>query len=141
MKVRWMLAAVLAPMLLLAGCANDPTRGKERALRDTLRSYASTLRWGDIAQAQIFLDPAYLEQHPLSETDLARYRQVQVSQYSEHPAVPIGDTEVHQTVEIGLINVHTQNMRTIVDRQVWRYDARQKRWWLMSGLPDITRRD
>jgi hypothetical protein len=140
MNVRWMLAAVLAP-LLLAGCANDPTRGKERALRDTLRSYASTLRWGDIAQAQVYLDPEYLEKHPLSDVDLARYRQVQVSQYSEHPAVPVSDTQIQQIVEIGLINVHTQNVRTIVDRQTWRYDAKQKRWWLTSGLPDITRRD
>lgn len=140
MKVRWILAAVLVPVLL-AGCANDPTRGKERALRETLRAYAGMLRWGDIVQAQVYLDPEYLEKHPLSDVDLARYRQVQISQYNEHPAVPVSDTQVQQIVEIGLINVHTQTMRTLVDRQTWRYDAKQKRWWLTSGLPDITRRD
>lgn len=139
MRLRW-IVAMLVPVLL-AACANDPTRTKERALRDTLRSYAGTLRWGDIAQAQVFLDPEYLKKHPLSEVDLARYRQVQVSQYNEHPSVPVSDTEIQQVVEIGVINVHTQNVRSIVDRQTWRYDAKQKRWWLTSGLPDITRRE
>jgi hypothetical protein len=42
------------------------------------------------------------------------------------------------TLEIKLINRHTQAERSILDRQHWRFDAARQRWWLTSGLPDIT---
>lgn len=127
---------------LLAGCASlENTRSRAKILDDTLKSYAATIRWSDIERAEAFLDPAYREAHPLSVTDRGRYRQVQVSYYHEQPAVVVSDTEVRQTVEIGLVNVNTQVARSIIDRQTWRYDEEAKTWWLASGLPDITRRD
>jgi len=53
--------------------------------------------------------------------------------------VPLGDNEVQQTVKINVINVHTQVERSIVARQLWRWDDKAKHWWLESGLPDIDR--
>ncbi len=127
---------------LLAGCSSlENTRSREKILDDTLKSYAATIRWSDIAQAEAFLEPAYRQAHPLSVTDRGRYRQVQVSYYHEQPPVVISDTEIRQVVEIGLVNVNTQIARSIIDRQTWRYDEAAKAWWLTSGLPDITRRD
>ena len=70
-----------------------------------------------------------------------RYHQVQVTAYNDQPAAPLGPDEVAQTVEIGLVNVNTQAARSIVDHQVWRYDEKEKRWWLTTGLPNITRHD
>ncbi|HET6545443.1 MAG TPA: hypothetical protein VFG55_01700 [Rhodanobacteraceae bacterium] len=122
----------------LAGCAMASTHSKEKVLDETLKSYAATIRWGDIAQAQSFLDPEYRERHPLSTLDVARYRQVQVTYYHDAPAVPVNDTEISQTVEIGLVNVNTQSARSVVDHQTWHYDETARRWWLVSGLPDIT---
>ena len=52
---------------------------------------------------------------------------------------PVGDFEVRQTVEIGLVNVNSQQARSIIDRQVWKYDKENKVWLLTTGLPDITR--
>jgi hypothetical protein len=52
--------------------------------------------------------------------------------------VHINDNEVSQIVEIGLVNINTQAARSIIDKQLWRYDAKANRWWLVSGLPDIT---
>jgi hypothetical protein len=68
-----------------------------------------------------------------------RLHQVRVSSYNEQPAVPVGEDEVRQTVQIELVNVNTQTVRSIVDRQVWKYDEAGKHWWLTSGLPDISR--
>jgi hypothetical protein len=127
--------------VLLASCATSSMRSREKILEDTLRSYAATIRWGDMTQALVFVDPKYREAHPLSELDIARYRQVQITAYNDQPATPVSDTEVRQIVEIGLVNVNTQTARSIIDRQVWRYDDKQKRWWLTTGLPDITRHD
>lgn len=126
-------------LLLLGACATEKMRSKETVLDETLRTYAATIRWGDIEQAQAFVDPDVLRAHPPSALDLARYRQVKVSSYDEQPATPVGENEVRQVVQIGLVNVNTQSARSVVDRQVWRYDAKLKRWWLVSGLPDISR--
>lgn len=130
---------MLALGLGVAACATDSMRTREKLLDDTLRSYAATIRWGDLGQAEAFVDPEYRREHPLSEFERARYRQVQVTYYHEQPAVPDGADTMRQTVEIGLVNVNTQAARAILDRQVWRYDGTAKHWWLMSGLPDITR--
>jgi hypothetical protein len=80
-----------------------------------------------------------LKAHPPTSLDMARYAQVRVSDYNEVSGpVPVGENEVRQVVQIGLINIHTQSERTIADRQLWRYDPDNKHWWLESGLPDIT---
>lgn len=130
-----LLVVVLAAMLL-AGCA---TKTRSDALMTTLKAYGSTLRWGDFQSAAQFIDPAIRAAHPLTSLQLARYQQVRVSEYDDGPGpVPVGDFEVRQTAQISLINIHTQSERSIVDQQTWRYDENAKRWWLISGLPDIT---
>ena len=125
-----------------AACADmsmQHIQSKETILEETLKNYAATIRWGDMLQAQAFVDPAYRQAHPLSDLDMQRYRQVQVTAYNDQPAAPLNENEVAQTVEIGLVNVNTQGARSIVDHQVWHYDDKQKHWWLMTGLPDSTR--
>lgn len=137
---RYLIPLLLAAVVL-AGCATERIRSKQTILEETLRAYAATIRWGDIEQAQAFLEPKLREAHPPSALELARYRQVRVSAYDEQPAIATDENEVRQVVEIGLVNVNTQSARSIVDRQVWRYDDKDKRWWLVSGLPDISRRE
>ncbi|MGH8121538.1 MAG: hypothetical protein ACREPT_02070, partial [Rudaea sp.] len=87
-----------------------------------------------------FVDPQTLKAHPLTRLDLDRYAQVRVTGYDEQPLRPDGELQMKQTVEIGLVNNNTQSVRSILDRQVWRFDAKAHRWWLVSGLPDITQR-
>lgn len=129
---------MIVSVALLAGCAMDKMQTKSTILDDTLRTYAATIRWGDITQAEVFVDPEYRKAHPLTDLERARFKQVQVTAYEDQPATPVSDTEVRQVVEIGLVNVHTQAARSVIDHQVWHYDEKAKRWWLMTGLPDIT---
>ena len=134
--------AIVVTTALLASCADmsmQHLQTKETILEDTLKMYAATLRWGDMTKGLSFVDPKYLQAHPMTDLDLARYRQVEVTAYNDEPAAPLSDTEVAQVVEIGLVNVNTQTARSVIDHQVWRYDEKQKRWWLTTGLPDITR--
>lgn len=136
---RYLVGGLLAlSTVVLGACASKEIRSKQTILDETLRSYAATIRWGDIAQAQAFLDPKYRAAHPQSALVLARYQQLQISGYDEQRATPVNDNEVTQTVQIGLVNVHTQSARSVVDHQVWKYDEQAKRWWLTSGLPDIS---
>lgn len=128
---------VASSVVLLAGCA---TQQRSDSLTTTLNAYGSALRWGDFKNAAQFIDPKLRAEHPLSSLDMARYRQVRVSDYNDDRGpVPLDDHEVEQTVQIGLINIHTQAVRIITDRQTWHYDEKTKHWWLTSGLPDITR--
>ncbi|MGN2246532.1 hypothetical protein ACFWZ3_07570 [Frateuria sp. GZRR35] len=134
---RYLFPLLALVAMLCAGCATDQ---RNQALVTTLNAYASTLRWGDFRSAQQFVDPKVREANPVSSLDLARYEQVRVTGYDEGAGpVPDGENQVRQVVQIGLVNVNTQSERTVVDRQSWRYDPEKKRWWLMSGLPDITR--
>lgn len=124
-------------LALVAGCS---AQIRSDSLTTTLAAYASTLRWGDFASAAQFVDPATLRAHPLTHLDMARYQQMRVTDYNDDTGPePVNDTEVRQSVRIGLVNVNTQSERTIIDNQTWHYDAATKHWWLTSGLPDITR--
>ena len=128
--------ALLLGASLLASCAADR---QSNLLTTTLNAYAGTVRWGDLASAERFVDPAVRQAHPLTALDQSRFAQIRVSEYDDGAGPrPDGPNQVKQTVQIGLINVHTQSERSVVDHQVWRYDAEKKQWWLMSGLPDIT---
>jgi hypothetical protein len=130
---------ILAALAILAraGCV---AQTRSDSLTNTLKAYASTVRWGDFASAVQFVDPDTRKARPLSSLDMARYGQVRVTEYNDDAGpVPTSDTEVQQTVRISLVNVNTQSERTVTDNQTWRYDPASKHWWLTSGLPDITR--
>lgn len=127
---------LMLSILLLAACA---TKDRSNSLTTTLSSYAGVLRWGDIASAAQFVDPEVRAKHPLTALDLARYKQIRVTDYNDDAGpVPISQTDVQQTVKISLVNIHTQAERSIIDHQTWHYDEKTKHWWLISGLPDIT---
>ena len=138
-RIQPFVIAILA--CSLGACATDNTHGKAKLLDDALRGYAATVRWGDIEQAEAFVDPEYRSAHPLSSIDRSRFHQVRISGYSEQPAQRTGEDEVRQNVEITLINENTQGVRSFMDRQLWRFDSKAQRWWLASGLPDISPRE
>lgn len=128
---------LLLILVLAAGCAAMSTQSESRALETTLVAYANAVRWGDFEQALAFVDPETLKAHPLSSIDMERYKQVKVAAYTEQPPVPAGAHEVRQIVQMSLVNINTQTERSIVDKQLWRYDEKTKHWHLVSGLPDI----
>lgn len=136
MKFVARMVVVLA-VVVLAACASAQKQ-EAKLLESTLRSYASVMRWGDVAQALPFIDPEVLEAKPVDAITLERFKQVQVAGYRERSLEMTGELEARQIVQIDLVNRHTQEVRSVVDQQRWRYDAVEKKWWLMSGLPDIT---
>ncbi|HEX7341415.1 MAG TPA: hypothetical protein VF269_03970 [Rhodanobacteraceae bacterium] len=134
---RLRLPIVIIAMIILAGCASNQRRD---SLTSTLNAYAATLRWGSFGHAEGFIDPAYRKVHPLTPLQMARYQQVRVVGYDDGDGpVPVNQTEVQQVVKIGIINRHTQSERFVIDHQLWKWDAKAGRWWLETGLPDITR--
>jgi len=124
-------------LVLLAACASGPDSRKQE---ETLYVYASAIRWGHIDEALSFVDPETLASKPLTAVDRARFEQVQVAGYQVKSSAAPSKDELLQVVEIRIVNRHTQVERVISDRQRWRWDSQAKRWWLVSGLPDLAAR-
>ncbi len=126
----------LALVLALAACA---ARERSSQLDETLRHYSALIRWSEWAAAADYYDPELRGEDPISDLELGRLAQLQVSGYNERALEIAPDGQrARQSVEIRLYNVHTMAERVIVDHQSWRWDEEAKRWWLTSGLPDVT---
>jgi hypothetical protein len=138
---RSVLAALVAAaaILPLGGCnAIKPTQDRAEDL--TMYDFSSALRWGDFDKAYDFVDPKTKTEHPLTDLDRERFKQVEVSGY-EVMAKLDHDGEIDQQVKLDLINRNTQIPRSIVYHEKWHWDAPTKHWWLESGLPDISPQD
>lgn len=125
---------ILLALAVLAGCASAV---RDESLRVALYNYSAAVRWNEIGQAAGFLDPQLQESKPFTVADRERWSQVQVTRYVEGPQSLDPDGNVRQTVQVEVADRDTQAVRTIIDRQVWRYDAAAKKWWLTTGLPDL----
>ncbi len=132
------LASALVLIALLAGACATSNQG--RSLDLTLTQYEKLVRWSEWDLTVEYLAPEYLEENPVRPLDLDRLRLFRVTQYNIRSSLPYDEGNgFRQTVQIGLFNRNRAVERTIIDRQDWRYDAEKERWYLHSGLPDVTR--
>ena len=130
--LRCLLACCL---VVLAGCPKSASKGS--ALDETQYAYSAAIRWGDFEGAYNLVDPKVREEHPLTDVDFSRYKQVQISAYRDLGGSPLASGEIVREIEIGVINRNTLAERTVRYRERWRYDEAAKTWWLTSGLPDL----
>ncbi|MGH8049286.1 MAG: hypothetical protein ACREPB_01350 [Arenimonas sp.] len=131
-----LLALVLMQVVTPAEAASK--RSKSKQLEVSMFKYASAIRWSEFELALSYIEPAYREKNPLSDLDVERYKQIQITGYTSKSQDYLPDGGVEQAIEIRLINRNTLAERIITDVQVWRWDEKAKRWWLTTGLPDIT---
>lgn len=131
-RMLWVLGllAVLAP----AAAQSRLQRGKLQQVQD---AYAASIRWGEFENAWQAVDPAYRAEHPMTELEFERYKQVQISGYRDLSSRGGPDGTVERTVELRVINKHTMAERTERYVERWRWDPQAKRWWLVVGLPDL----
>ena len=131
-----LLLAVLA--LLLAAAAPAFARSKMDQLQANQYAWSGAIRWGDFEGALSLIEPGYREAHPVSDLELKRYEQVQITAYRERnsSADKKGGIALRD-IEIGVVNRHTQAERTVRYREEWRWDEASKNWWLVSGMPDL----
>jgi hypothetical protein len=143
-KLRHLLPCVAASLLALtvAGCASieavKPT--ETRAWDLASYDFSSDIRWGDFDAAYDFVDPKTKIEHPLTAVDSERFKQIEVSGYDVIASLH-GEGTVDQRIQLQIVNRNTQVPRTVVYHEHWRWDATVKRWWLTTGLPDISPQD
>ena len=132
--LRLLMSSIL--VLGLSACASSGGR-QMSALEQAQYAYSAAIRWGDFEGAYNLVDPKVREEHPLTDVDFSRYKQVQISGYRDLGGSPLASGEVTREIEIGVINRNTLAERTVRYRERWRYDEEAKTWWLTSGLPDL----
>ncbi|MCY7312679.1 MAG: hypothetical protein LH491_03400 [Pseudoxanthomonas sp.] len=139
MRKLMLLMATLAVLLMAVVPAQAAGKRQPNAAQLTkLQSaYAAAIRWGEFEQAWELVDPAYRLAHPMTELAFERYRQIQVSGYSDHTTSLADNGDVVRNIELRAINRHTMAERTVRYREQWRWDPVTKRWWLVVGLPDL----
>jgi hypothetical protein len=129
---------ILVLLLVVSGSSAAKVSRKAGEIFD---DYDNALRWGEIQKALAFVDPVALKEHPLTELELKRFDTVQFTRVTKKDSVVNPDGSMDRVMEIGVVGRYTQRERTIVDHQHWRYDSKGKRYWLVSGLPDIMATD
>ena len=131
-RMLWVLGllAVLAP----AAAQSRMQRGKLQQGQD---AYAASIRWGDFENAWQAVDPAYRAEHPMTELEFERYKQIQISGYRDLSTRGGPDGTVERAVELRVINKHTMAERTERYVERWRWDPEAKRWGLVGGMPDL----
>ena len=131
-RMLWVLG--LLAMLAPAHAQSRMQRGKLQQVQD---AYAASIRWGEFENAWQAVDPAYRADHPMTELEFERYKQVQISGYRDLSSRGGPDGTVERAVELRVINKHTMAERTERYVERWRWDPQAKRWWLVVGLPDL----
>jgi hypothetical protein len=126
---------LLLALVALGGCAAAKI-DRNSALEHAQYAYSAAIRWGDFEGAWNLIDPAYRKAHPMTQLELERYKQVQISAYHDIGA-QVGPTTAMREVQIGVINRNTLVEREARYTERWRYDEKAKVWWLESGLPDL----
>lgn len=135
-RLFWMTLAVL----LLATSAWPVqalgNRARQRKLEDTQLLFSKAMRWGEFEQAWSAVDPATRQSRSLSALELSRYKQVEITGYSEIGRMGEPDGVVARVMEMRVVNRNTMAERTLRVRERWRWDAPSGQWWLQDGLPD-----
>ena len=128
---------ILMSFALISGC---DTRKQSNGLDETLSNYEQIIRWSQWDGAAGFLSPAYLENNTMTRLDMDRLRLFKVTAYTVRSALPFDDgMGLRQVVEIRMFNKNRAVEKTLIDNQEWQYDSNAQRWYLHSGLPDVTR--
>lgn len=105
---------------------------------EATKKYSTSVRWNEFEMAWASIDPEYRKEHPLTDLEIERLKQIQVTGYEEKFQEILADGTIEIRAEIRVVNRHTQVERSFMNVQVWRLDADGKRWWLTTGLPDFT---
>lgn len=128
--------ALLLGLSLLTACASMSPEAE--ALHRAQYAWSGAIRWGDFTGARHLVDPEYIEQHPITDLELRRYEQIEISYYRDQGASSNLDAGTAvRNIEIGVVNRHDMTERVVDYRESWRYDEEADSWWVTSGLPDL----
>lgn len=107
-------------------------RVNEGKLKDTLRLYEGTVRWGSLDRIYAFLRPEDQENVKIPPG----LNNVRVMSYEAALApVPIRENRYQHTAAIQYVLQDRQVVKTITDLQIWELDTESKKWYRVNPIP------
>ncbi len=128
---RFVSLPLVAFVLSLAACSTVEHAGLERKRTQQLQLYDHAVRWGELAASYDFLEPG-LEAQPPAGLD-----NVRVTGYEELSRMPRGEHEFERRVKIEYVLEDRQQVKHLIDRQRWRYDAKKETWLRANRPPEF----
>ena len=122
-------------VLLIVGCASIESGNKISLFDTTSRGYDLAIRWGNYEEAYGFKK---LSNSDANLPNFDDYRQVRVTDYLVKKTIVSPDkSKVLRFVDIQYYRMRDVTVKVISDRQIWKWDEDEGRWYLMSVLPDF----
>ncbi len=121
--------------ILLLGCAQAEKLYQDYEFGEVGETYEHAIRWSDFRVANGFRKHAPTEDKSPDFEKLAQFR-VTSYRVKEHAEL-MDQSQVRQTVEIGYFKADSFVEKKITDHQIWEYDGEQRKWYLLTGLPDF----
>ena len=82
--MRVVLKVLVLMGLMTAWLSADAQSFRQRGkLTEVQDAFAASVRWGDFENAWQAVDPAYRQEHPMTDLEFERYQQVQISGYRD----------------------------------------------------------
>ena len=134
MRLSFIRNCLIIAAVILVGCATTKKDTRMDALSITADKYQSAIRWGlyDIA------DNLREAGGVIDNSTIERLKKIKVTEYkSIHKDVSKDGTEAKYVIEIKYYNIDYMLEKTLIDKQVWKYDPEKKAWSLQSGLPEF----
>lgn len=120
--------------IILAGCATTEKDMRMETLTKTTDKYRSAIRWGLYETADNLREAG----GDKDQSDIERLKKIKVTAYkSVHQDVSEDGTEAKHIIEIKYYHIDYMVEKTIIDKQLWKYNSDKKTWHLQGGLPEF----
>jgi dsDNA-specific endonuclease/ATPase MutS2 len=120
--------------IILAGCATTEKDKRMELLSITTDNYRNAIRWGLYETANNLREAGSNN----DRSSLERLKKIKVTAYkSVHQDVSENGNEAKNIIEIKYYNVDYMVEKTIIDKQLWKYNSDKKTWHLQGGLPEF----
>jgi hypothetical protein len=123
---------VLCIFSLIAGCAAISEQVSVDKFDKISKAYEKALLRSQFLLAQQFLDPVTVKE----EIDFKKYENIKIVDYAASDLILSEDRiNITQTVDIQYYWRDSYVLKSIQDKQYWRYYKEDKIWLLQTGLP------
>ncbi len=121
-------------LVLLNGCQTvSPIKQQSIInLNNTLRTYQTNYRWGNLAQIIGYAKTPAATKLP---DNIGNIRIVKYDVLSS--AILTSETTAIQEVQIEYIYIDKQTVRKLIDHQEWEYDTDKSTWYRTNPLPQF----
>ena len=120
--------------IILAGCATTEEDKRMETLSKTTYKYRNAIRWGLYETADNLREASGNK----DRSDVERLKKIKVTAYkSVYRDVSEDGNEAKQVIEITYYHTDYMVERTIIDKQLWKYNSDMKNWYLQGGLPEF----